>query len=473
MRQLDSMLTLLRLSETEEISQADFLVGLARLEKRAVFTWVSKLYQAEERRHRAPELRDEDRLVRDAALQSAVQLALADPDVTADQAKALVKQMADNVAGLETRLIDYEDTAQTFSPEDLPQAQADETNIWARFNAATPKFMDVVIDSSAPLRDQAFLEMASTMDKKLIEQLQEELTEARKYKHRFDAMVDELAAANTDEQKSLTPNTVNCINKNLVIANGVKKKTIAQLKRKLQHKENEVKIYQAYADGKISRTDLTTLIDKAQSEQNEFQMIRLRKIKVERAKQISEDAEGVGVVEVEGARMTQLRSMFRPSLHLQPQFLIDNKVQVLDWGNVDAIKAGLKDPSKIKEYMEELQRDRMGVDEAREALKEADPDDEEQKNKPQEKEPEPIVDTRPRANVEVKAKATLFRQPSRVDDGGEEEYDSEEEEEKELLAEQAAAKEKQEQAAGEAQAAEDAEAVAEAVASGVEPEAAR
>ena len=79
-----------------------------------------------------------------------------------------MKQMADNVAQLETRLMDYEDTTQLFSPEELPQAQADETNIWARFNAAVPKFMDVVMDSSAPLKDLAFLEMASTVDKKLI-----------------------------------------------------------------------------------------------------------------------------------------------------------------------------------------------------------------------------------------------------------------------------------------------------------------
>ena len=107
--------------------------------------------------------------------------------------------MSDNVTQLETRLIDYEDTTQLFSPEELPQAQADETNIWARFNAAVPKFMDVVINSSAPLKDQAFLEMASTVDKKLIEQLQEEVAECRKYKNRFDAMVDELAAANTEE----------------------------------------------------------------------------------------------------------------------------------------------------------------------------------------------------------------------------------------------------------------------------------
>ena len=48
-------------------------------------------------------------------------------------------------------------------------------------------------------------------------------------------MVDELAAANTEAQKAMTPNTVNCINKNLVVANNIKKKTIVQLKHKLHH----------------------------------------------------------------------------------------------------------------------------------------------------------------------------------------------------------------------------------------------
>ena len=76
-------------------------------------------------------------------------------------------------------------------------------------------------------------------------------------------MVDELAAANTEEQKALTPNTINCINKNLVVANGIKKKKIVELKRKIGHVQNENKIYKQYADGNLSKTDLTTLIDKS------------------------------------------------------------------------------------------------------------------------------------------------------------------------------------------------------------------
>ena len=56
-----------------------------------MFTFVSKLYQAEERRHREPELKGEDRLVRDTVLKSAVEVALTDPDLTIEHAKSLIK----------------------------------------------------------------------------------------------------------------------------------------------------------------------------------------------------------------------------------------------------------------------------------------------------------------------------------------------------------------------------------------------
>ena len=60
--------------------------------------------------------------MRDTALQATVATAVADPELTLEHAKALLKQMADNVQELETRLMDYEDTTQLFSPEELPQA---------------------------------------------------------------------------------------------------------------------------------------------------------------------------------------------------------------------------------------------------------------------------------------------------------------------------------------------------------------
>ena len=125
--------------------------------------------------------------------------------------------------------------------------------MWARFNAAVPKFMDVVINTSTPLKDAQFLEMANSVDKKLIEQLEEELSEARKYKNRFDAMVDELSISSKAQQEQMAPNTINCINKNLVVQNNIKKKTIAKLKRKITVIENENKVYKEFSQGKITK----------------------------------------------------------------------------------------------------------------------------------------------------------------------------------------------------------------------------
>ena len=56
-----------------------------------MFTFVSKLYQAEERRHRQPNDKGEDRLVRDTMLKSAVEVALSDPNLSIEHAKTLIK----------------------------------------------------------------------------------------------------------------------------------------------------------------------------------------------------------------------------------------------------------------------------------------------------------------------------------------------------------------------------------------------
>ena len=45
----------------------------------------------------------------------------------------------------------------------------------------------------------------------------------------------------------------------------------------------------------------------------------------------------------------------------QKQFVIDTKVEVTDWGNIEAIKAGIKDPKQMAEYMEKLRREREGI----------------------------------------------------------------------------------------------------------------
>ena len=45
----------------------------------------------------------------------------------------------------------------------------------------------------------------------------------------------------------MAPNTINCINKNLVVQNNIKKKTIAKLKRKITTIENENKVYKEFS----------------------------------------------------------------------------------------------------------------------------------------------------------------------------------------------------------------------------------
>ena len=44
----------------------------------------------------------------------------------------------------------------------------------------------------------------------------------------------------------------------------------------------------------------------------------------------------------------------------------DVKVSIEDYGNVEALKAGIRDPVKIKEYMEKLRRERDGLPEPEE-----------------------------------------------------------------------------------------------------------
>lgn len=68
----------------------------------------------------------------------------------------------------------------------------------------------------------------------------------------------------------MAPNTINCINNNLVVQNNIKKKTIAKLKRKITVIENENKVYKDYSNGKITKQDLKTVIDQSQTEVNEF-----------------------------------------------------------------------------------------------------------------------------------------------------------------------------------------------------------
>ena len=79
-----------------------------------------------------------------------------------------------------------------------------------------PSFMDVVLDSSATISDQSYLVMSTDVQKKVITDLNTEIDQTRQFKNRYEKIVDELAKANSEEQKRMTPQTINVINKALL-----------------------------------------------------------------------------------------------------------------------------------------------------------------------------------------------------------------------------------------------------------------
>jgi hypothetical protein len=98
------------------LAQNTFKLAMARLEKRSLLTFVSKIYQKE-----AMYLSDDlpetlkatqiDLYKEDFKLKESVALAVNDPDLSVDRAKELLKDLAAKVGELETRLTDYEDTS--------------------------------------------------------------------------------------------------------------------------------------------------------------------------------------------------------------------------------------------------------------------------------------------------------------------------------------------------------------------------
>ena len=83
----------------------------------------------------------------------------------------------------------------------------------------------------------------------------------------------------------MTPNTINTINKHLLKQKQDQEKVIRQQRRQLRKANNENRVYKECVDGRISKADLEVIMDKSQHEEDEFGMIRLRKIKVEKIRQ--------------------------------------------------------------------------------------------------------------------------------------------------------------------------------------------
>lgn len=123
--------------------------------------------------------------------------------------------------------------------------------------------------------------------------------------------------------------------------------------------------------------------------------------------------------------MANLLKMFQQPEN-QKQFQLETKVEVLDHGNLEALKAGITDPAKQKEYMENLYKSKGQGDQQADQEKQP----EEEKEKPK------IKSLGLPAPKRGECRATLFMQPRRsISSDESEDYDSEEEEEKEVLAE--------------------------------------
>ena len=94
------------------------------LEKRSFLTFVSKLYQREiklncsDDKDKPHEIQNLYQL--DLKLKTSVATAIQDPNLTIEDAKALLRQLSGKVLDLEERLSDYEDTEQQVAVEELP-----------------------------------------------------------------------------------------------------------------------------------------------------------------------------------------------------------------------------------------------------------------------------------------------------------------------------------------------------------------
>lgn len=280
-RAWEQLLILLKQKDVPQITTIQFELGMARLEKRTLFTFVSSLYQSQERRLVIQEQDAAKVYIPDQNLMTTAEAALEDPELNGDQAKTLIKSLQGKVRELETRLQDFEDCSQKLSPEQLPQSQATGEDIWTRFRRCMPSFIDVVIDSAAQMQDVNFLVMSQNVQRKMISDLQQENRDNRKYEARYQKIVADLSKADDIEEKQMSQGTIKVINKHLLKENKTKQRQVQQLKREAEAIKTQNKVYKEFSEGKVSKQDLDQLISKAEHEQAEFQKVKLRKIKIE------------------------------------------------------------------------------------------------------------------------------------------------------------------------------------------------
>ena len=112
--------------------------------------------------------------------------------------------------------------------------------------------------------------MSDDVQKKVITDLNAEIEHTQQYKNRYEKIVNQLSNVSEEDQKKMTPGTINIINKNLIKQKNDKVKIINEQNRELRTLKNQNNVYKQYSDGKISKTDLRSIIDKSQHESNEF-----------------------------------------------------------------------------------------------------------------------------------------------------------------------------------------------------------
>ena len=72
----------------------------------------------------------------------------------------------------------------------------------------------------------------------MIRDLNVENEHNRVFKSRYEKIVDQLSKANEEEQKKMTPDTINIINKNLLKQRNDKQKVINEMKREQRTLKN-------------------------------------------------------------------------------------------------------------------------------------------------------------------------------------------------------------------------------------------
>lgn len=80
--------------------------------------------------------------------------------------------------------------------------------------------------------------MSDDVQKKVISDLNAEVEHTSKFKNRYEKIVEQLSKANEEEQKQMTPNTVNIINKNLLKIKNDKQRLLNDANRDIRQIKN-------------------------------------------------------------------------------------------------------------------------------------------------------------------------------------------------------------------------------------------